>query len=381
MKIMYISGINNSEKYGYFNAVFYRYKELKKINNIKIDCISFPIIDGLCIKIIKRLISLHINPNIKNEESDILYYPYKKTILDILLKFLNINLMEIIITKKIEQEIINNNYDFIHVHWGYPYGYIVAKLAQKYSIPFALHVHGSDIHTHPYKNKSIMEKTVFSINTAYVVFTVSESLKNTILTFNKIHQKNINVTFNGIYLNESLSKKIQSKKHIVFIGLLTKQKGADLLIPIFENIQNIDLTIIGNGDLLEQIKEEIKVKKLSINILGYKTHTEIKQCMNNFDLLIMPSRNEGFGLTALEAYSYNIPVIASNVGGLKELVVDKDFLIEMDDDFIKKFSSKIITFYQNYPYEKLANNHYLDYAKQYTWESIVKNELKGYPKL
>jgi L-malate glycosyltransferase len=116
---------------------------------------------------------------------------------------------------------------------------------------------------------------------------------------------------------------------IGFIGRIAHQKGLDILIDaipyIISIIGSIKLQIAGIGPLEENLK--LKCKELEIENevewLGYLDLIELQTFYAQIDILAMPSRFEGFGLTAIEAMSFSKPVIASNIIGLNEVVTDE----------------------------------------------------------
>jgi glycosyltransferase involved in cell wall biosynthesis len=117
-----------------------------------------------------------------------------------------------------------------------------------------------------------------------------------------------------------------------FIGRFDYQKGLDLLLEAFKDprLQHVDLYLIGESTLgrTYDIPSQPNIKKL-----GWVKNAEIDAYIRCFDAVVIPSRWEGFGLIALEAMRNGKPVLASRIGGLAELVVDRanGRLIRPDD--------------------------------------------------
>lgn len=385
--ILYLSSINNNQKYGFYNAVYNRMKFLKKINDKSrvLHFVSIPSEDGYLAKMLKFTFGLNVNYTIKKEKSFIENISLKKSLLDYILNFFYKEHFENKLYKIILDLCMERKVDFIHVHWAYPYGYVVSQILKKYNIPYVLNVHGSDIHTNPYKNKIIMTKTVQALNNARQVYFVSKALLDQAKTFPGVNSNNFIVTANGIEPPKYVPEVIDKKAHICFIGFLTKIKGADRLITIFKKLSsvlpNIKLTIIGEGEYFKYLKQEIFEYNLNIDLLGYRTNDEINKLRVNYDLSIIPSRDEGFSLAVLESYANNIPVIATKCGGMTDLVMDKELLIEEDDDYIDNMCNKIICYYNDeYDLYKIKRDSgkYIEYSKQYNWNDIVKIESEKY---
>jgi glycogen(starch) synthase len=107
---------------------------------------------------------------------------------------------------------------------------------------------------------------------------------------------------------------------ILFIGRLVYQKGPDLLIDAMKTVCRIhwdaQLIVAGEGDMRQLLVE--RAKDLPANFVGYIPDSEYIRLLNACDLVVIPSRNEPFGLVLLEAWSAEKGVVASNVGGLSE---------------------------------------------------------------
>ncbi|MBW3523408.1 glycosyltransferase [Chryseobacterium sp. NKUCC03_KSP] len=135
----------------------------------------------------------------------------------------------------------------------------------------------------------------------------------------------------------------KSKKKYVFVGQLIYRKGIDNLINAFGGIEisaDWELTIIGNGELYEEIKSLVKKNKLEENvlILGNKENSQVINTIKASDFLILPSRFDGWGAVVSEALSVGTKVICSNKCG-SAILINKDngYVYEEDDiDDLKK---------------------------------------------
>ena len=130
-----------------------------------------------------------------------------------------------------------------------------------------------------------------------------------------------------------------TKNVVTFAGKLTHFKGVDVLLKaskIYEKKLNYDVTtiIIGNGELygeLNKLKKELQLQ--NVYFIGHVNQIELAKLYNVSDVNIVPSRNEPFGLVAIEAMACGAPVIGTNQGGLKDIVTDEvGKLVEVEDD-------------------------------------------------
>jgi len=141
----------------------------------------------------------------------------------------------------------------------------------------------------------------------------------------------------------------RTKKNILFIGNLTNAKGINILIDAFELVlqkdNNINLVLIGSGEeenSLTQQAVKLNIEK-RVKFLGRVPNNEIPIVMNSVDIFVLPSIEEGMGRVLLESMAMQLPIIASNVGGIPLLLEDnKDgLLFEVGDR--KKLSEHILS--------------------------------------
>jgi glycosyltransferase involved in cell wall biosynthesis len=171
---------------------------------------------------------------------------------------------------------------------------------------------------------------------------------------------------------------------ILFIGSLNLTKGADMLIPIFKNViaakPKASLTICGTGKLLAAIKKQISqlpddlqsAISLIPNDLNDQSLTEL---YHTHDYYIQPSRSESFGVAALEASYFGLPVIASNVGGLPEIIIDGR-TGKIADPTIDSFSQALITVINDSNNYSVLSKAGQDHAKQFTVDQQTDKYLQ-----
>uniref|UniRef100_UPI00315A2F34 glycosyltransferase family 4 protein n=1 Tax=Ruegeria sp. ANG-S4 TaxID=1577904 RepID=UPI00315A2F34 len=117
-------------------------------------------------------------------------------------------------------------------------------------------------------------------------------------------------------------------KNVLFIGRLSAVKGAPLLLETFAKVLRdhpaAQLTIVGDGDDRAALEEHARVLGLkeAVRFLGYCNQTEVADLLRQSDILVLPSFAEGVPVVLMEAMASRIPVIASQVAGVPELVND-----------------------------------------------------------
>ena len=163
------------------------------------------------------------------------------------------------------------------------------------------------------------------------VTAVSATLKNEVMQLYNVPDWKCDVVPNGVVPREFRAEIDAGKVKeaygihpfaplILFIGRLVYQKGPDLLIDAVRKVcqHHWDARVIvaGEGDMRQFLAE--RAKDLPVNFVGYIPDSEYVRLLNACDLVVIPSRNEPFGLVLLEAWSAEKGVVASNVGGLSE---------------------------------------------------------------
>jgi len=163
------------------------------------------------------------------------------------------------------------------------------------------------------------------------VTAVSSTLKNEVMTLYNIPESKCEVIPNGVVPKQFRAEidpgevKAAYGIHpyaplILFIGRLVYQKGPDLLIEAIRMVcrhrWDARVVVAGDGGMKQFLQE--RAWDLPVNFVGYIPDTEYIRLLNAADIIVIPSRNEPFGLVLLEAWSAEKCVVASNVGGLSE---------------------------------------------------------------
>ena len=217
--------------------------------------------------------------------------------------------------------------DTILGSWAYPDGYAAQQIAKKLSKPFFIKVHGSDINLLAKEGKR--RKIIARLCAASEhVFTPSDALKE------KVKQLGIDVSkvtrnYNGVdhQVFFPSDEKIDNP-FLLFVGNLKRDKGVlDLLEAYSLYVKSggaLPLKYIGNGSMYNILSSGIKRLGLEskVELLGALTHQSTAEYVRRSSCLILPSYHEGVPNVLLEAASCGVPVIASRVGGIPEVVVE-----------------------------------------------------------
>lgn len=228
--------------------------------------------------------------------------------------------------------------ELLHVHYAIPHayaGYMAKQMLKDEGIiiPMITTLHGTDITlvgNHPFYKTAVS----FSINKSDIVTSVSQSLKDDTYKLFNI-KKEIHVIPNFIELDKirnesqiSCHRSVMAKKEeriVTHISNFRRVKRIPDIIKIFYKIQEkIPAKLMMVGDGPEKVKAEQLCKELGIEekVIFFGNSSEIDQILSYSDLFLLPSETESFGLAALEAMAWSVPVISSNSGGLPEVNFD-----------------------------------------------------------
>ena len=245
---------------------------------------------------------------------------------------------ELALSSKLVDMVKLYNIEILHVHYAIPHAYAgyMAKQMLKdegIEIPMVTTLHGTDITlvgNHPFYKPAVC----FSINKSDVVTSVSESLKRQTYDLFNI-TKEIHVIPNFIEVNNNTNDPTikcmrgaiakNDERIITHVSNFRKVKRIPDVVKIFYKIQQqIPAKLLMVGDGPEKAAAEDLCRSLGIQdkVLFLGNSSEIDQILSYTDLFLLPSETESFGLAALEAMAWSVPVVSSNSGGLPEVNID-----------------------------------------------------------
>jgi N-acetyl-alpha-D-glucosaminyl L-malate synthase BshA len=265
-----------------------------------------------------------LNPNVHYHEVNVPEYP-----------LFHYQPYELALSSKLVDMVKLYKIELLHVHYAIPHayaGYMAKQMLKDEGIdlPMITTLHGTDITlvgNHPFYKTAV----TFSINKSDFVTSVSESLKaDTLKLFNIKNE--IQVIPNFIELDKNtIDPSIpcrrslmaaENERIITHISNFRKVKRIPDVIQLFYKIQRqIPAKLMMVGDGPEKEKAEYLCQELGIldKVIFFGNSNEIDKILSYTDLFLLPSETESFGLAALEAMAWGVPVISSNSGGLPEV--------------------------------------------------------------
>jgi L-malate glycosyltransferase len=238
----------------------------------------------------------------------------------------NINYLKIV--TKIKSIVDRIEPDILHAHYATGYGFL-GRICKYH--PFIISVWGSDIFEFP--RKSWLHRSLLKTNlqAADIVLSTSKIMAAETQKYIPI-DKPIEITPFGVDTDLFLPTGDRyGDREYLTIGIIKTLEsiyGIDILITAFSLISkqysNLKLLIIGNGSQLTALQQQAIDLGLDnrIEFLPAIPHHLVPAYLAKIDVFVMPSREESFGVAVLEASACGLPVVASNVGGLPEVIAD-----------------------------------------------------------
>jgi len=201
----------------------------------------------------------------------------------------------------------------------------VAMLASEISgIPYSFTLHGPDIFFAP-EHWRLDEK----IKRADFVACISEFCRSQAMLFSQRQDwAKLHIVHCGIDLARYAGERETCGSSLLFVGRLAGVKGVPVLLEALAEVRgerpDLRLNLIGDGPERAEIEAEARALGLSdaVTFLGYQSQAEVAAALANHHALVLPSFAEGVPVVLMEAMASAIPVVATQVGGVSELVED-----------------------------------------------------------
>ena len=281
------------------------------------------------------------------------------------------------------------DFDFVHAHdWlTFPAALNISKATGK---PLYTHMHATEFDRagSSFGNSAIHSIEEKGLAHSTKIFAVSEYTRQTILAHYDVAPEKVRVVYNGVTSKQGEGGQsfqeitpCEGKKTVLFVGRLTLQKGVDWFLRAAKIVllhrTDVVFMITGSGD--QQGKAVELAAELGIGsrviFTGFMRDSELRSIYKNADVFVMPSVSEPFGITALEAATYSVPVIVSRTSGVSEVMHGA---MKVDFWNTKEMAHKILGVLDYSPLSKaLQDQGDLD-VRYLTWERSINNLLSEY---
>lgn len=269
--------------------------------------------------------------------------------------------------------------DIIHVHGAHELVYVVRRLVPDVPIIFTCHGYPA---SNPYINYAL--SAFINKEFSDKVICVSHFDKNELIKRGLSSQK-IVVIHNGIS-EDFQRKELPIKVDGVIIGTcarLSKTKGINYLIEAFsilsKKYKDMSLVIIGDGEERKNLENLAKKLKIKDRIYFLGSLPKAREYIWNFHIFVLPSLFEPFGISILEALSSKVPVVATKVGGIVEIIEDgiSGILVPPKDTLSLSYAIERLLLDEDLR-KNIAEEGYKKFLENFTARKMVDETVKVY---
>ncbi len=314
------------------------------------------------------------------------------------------NFMSNFMLKKIG-ELGVDKYDVIHCH-DWMTAFVGINLKHLCNKKYVQSIHSTEYGRcsgiHSEDSRAINDIEWWSTYESHCLITVSNATKNELCNLFNVPYDKINVIYNGINPNEfdipmseeeinkfRMSIGVHPNENMVlFVGRLVHQKGVEYLIKAMPKIlsehPNSKLVIAGAGGMIGYL-EDIAFQtgcRDKILFLGFVGGDTLKKLYKSSDVTVIPSIYEPFGIVALESMAAGTPVVASDVGGLGEIIKHEYNGVKVypkNPDSIAWGVNRVLSDegFRNW----IIQNGKKEVYEKYSWDSIAERTVEVYQKI
>jgi glycosyltransferase involved in cell wall biosynthesis len=271
-------------------------------------------------------------------------------------------------------------YDLIVAWSGVPAGFLAFCVHCVLRVPYIILLRGADVPFHEPK-WHWLDRLVFSWLSPFLwkqasaVIANSEALRNS--AFRNSPDQTFLVIHNGVN-TQKFAPLIERGTHcqplrLISTGRLSEIKGYHFLIEALEGLPECELTLVGDGSWREVLRSLAREKGVRVHFLGNLPQDRIAQLLPRAHLYVLSSFNEGMSNSLLEAMACGLPVVATDVGGTKELILENGIVV-------KKGSAgelrNAIAYYLSHP-EILTQQgkSSREIAMRFSWDNVAEQFL------
>lgn len=215
-----------------------------------------------------------------------------------------------------------------------------------------------------------LEKSIY--DNASICFTMSSNISKSIIEQYKCDQNKVICAYAGP--NSSLPKTFNKNRvldktqNILFVGVDWERKGGPTLIKAFEIIlkthPEATLTIVGCNP---------KIKIHNCNVVGKVPLSQVGQYYENASIFCLPTNLEPFGLVFLEAMSFGLPIVATNIGAIPDFIDEGKNGYKVEPKNPKKLANKLLLLLNDpVKCEKFGQYGHKLFTEKYSWVNVGK---------
>jgi glycosyltransferase involved in cell wall biosynthesis len=282
------------------------------------------------------------------------------------------------LVERIDQQ--GRGFDLIDAHYFYPDGVAAVMLGRSLDKPVVITARGTDLNL---ISQYLLPRRMiqWAACHAAAMVTVSAALKGVLLRLGARTDR-IEVLRNGVDLHffrpvarhERRAELGLSGRTLLSVGNLVPLKGHDLAIRALPALPDVDLLIAGEGPEKHNLRTLAAKCGVAqrVRFLGTVSQLQLRDYYGAVDALVLASSREGWPNVLLESMACGTPVIATNVGGVSEIVTAPEAGILLEERTPVALTRAVEHLFANYP-DNAATRRY---AERFSWEETTRGQLK-----
>lgn len=233
--------------------------------------------------------------------------------------------------------------DLVHAHWSFA-GAVASLTPAVRHKPLVVSFHGSDLA----KTGGVFSKAAKRVcRSANAVVVHSDEMKQRAINAGAASDSILQLPHGVETESFPPKQKNGDSFKLIAVGRLSEEKGFDLLLDALADMADQpkwSLQIVGEGPLLSSLHQQIEHLGMTnrITLSGALAPSQVRRELSRSDLMIVPSRREGFGVVGLEGMAAGLPVVATRVGALPEIIEDGKTGVLVDANDVKALHTAIV---------------------------------------
>lgn len=276
------------------------------------------------------------------------------------------------------------DFDIIHAHdWMTMIAGMEIKAVT--GKPLVMHIHSLEVDRGgPHSKGWVYQMEKRGMETADLLMPVSNFTADIICEHYHIPRNKIFPIHNGIRAVTPFKGERQfTERMVLFVGRLTRQKGPEFFLEIasrvLEHVPDVRFVMAGQGDSFQNVVDKSAMKHIGnrFHLTGFLTLDKVRHLLSTADVYCMPSVSEPFGLSAVEAAQFGVPVVISKQSGVAEVLHGS---LKFDYWDINKAAEYIVALLQNdVLFKKVVEDADKDLLS-ISWENSARKVMEGYEK-
>lgn len=288
---------------------------------------------------------------------------------------------------KIIYSMIFGKIDIVHIHiserGSFYRKYIAFLICKTFGKKIIVHMHGAEFKEFYRDSNNVIKSKIIKLLTGVdVVLVLGKQWQEYVLSLDK--GINAIILKNAVNTTNEIITKSEEKINILFLAVLIERKGIFDLIEAAKLIKDenklsnfkLNFVIAGSGEEEQKSKDVVNRYKLDnqFKFVGWVNGEQKKQLLKDSDIFVLPSYNEGLPVAILEAMSYGIPVISTNVGSIEEAIKHEynGFIHSPGDiNMLKEYIEGLVV--DSKKWKRFSENSKKIIEKEYSTKEYFKN--------